>query len=414
MEGGKSKEFTLWRPGDSRWSMAASAFHYVWPTTGILRARLAACFILVMAERAINLAAPVAFKHLVEMLGDVTTAAATAAAAHPEAGPLRLLHIAVRSLLSSAEAQSGSGSTQLQAVAGLAAAANTTASAAASDAGTGGIEFLAPFWVLFYPWAFVYLGAFFLRGGSGSEGLLANIRDILYIPITQAAFCRISCDVFKHLLALDLNFHVHRKTGQIMRILDRGTSSIQDTVSIVLFNVIPQMIDVLVACTYLATRMQLWVAGIVMVTVSSYIPLTIIITERRGKIRKVMNALDNERESRATDVLLNYETVKYFCNETFELAGYDKATRQYQAAEYWQLAFLSLLSMVQSMVVWVGLAGGLIVCIWACSRGSLTVGDTVLFITMMQQLYVPLTYFGSYYRQVRHHRGGGSGLWGVN
>lgn len=75
-----------------------------------------------------------------------------------------------------------------------------------------------------------------------------------------------------------------------------------------------------------------------------------------------------------------------------------------QAAEYWQLAFLSLLSMVQSMVVWVGLAGGLIVCIWGCSRGTLTVGDTVLFITMMQQLYVPLTYFGSYYRQVSRHR----------
>jgi ATP-binding cassette subfamily B (MDR/TAP) protein 6 len=72
-----------------------------------------------------------------------------------------------------------------------------------------------------------------------------------------------------------------------------------------------------------------------------------------------------------------------------------------QAAEYWQLAFLSLLSIVQSMVVWIGLAAGLIVCVWGSSRGMLTVGDTVLFITMMQQLYVPLTYFGSYYRQVR-------------
>ncbi|WIA38058.1 hypothetical protein OEZ86_001427 [Tetradesmus obliquus] len=252
--------------------------------------------------------------------------------------------------------------------------------------------------------AFAYVWpttAFLLRGGSGSEGLLANVRDILWIPITQAAFCRISCAVFGHLLALDLNFHVHRKTGQIMRILDRGTSSIQDIVNIILFNVVPQMIDIVVACSYLATKMQPWVAGIVLVTVSSYVPLTVCITERRGKIRKVMNALDNERESRATDVLLGYETVKYFCNEDFELALYDKATRQYQAAEYWQLAFLSLLSIVQSMVVWIGLAAGLIVCVWGSSRGSLTVGDTVLFITMMQQLYVPLTYFGSYYRQVQ-------------
>lgn len=171
------------RPGDSRWSMAASAFHYVWPTTGILRARLAACFVLITAERAINLAAPVAFKHMVELLGNVTAAAATAAAAHPEAGPITLLQMALRSLLVSAQATDGSA--QLHAAGGMAAVANTTVSAAAGTTAAGGMEFLAPFWTLFYPWALIYLGAFFLRGGSGSEGLLANIRDILYIPITQ-------------------------------------------------------------------------------------------------------------------------------------------------------------------------------------------------------------------------------------
>ncbi|KIY95291.1 ATP-binding cassette sub-family B member 6, partial [Monoraphidium neglectum] len=125
--------------------------------------------------------------------------------------------------------------------------------------------------------------------------------------------------------------------------------------------------------------MEPWVALIVLVTVSSYVPLTVIITERRGRVRKVMNALDNEREGRATDVLLNYET----------------------AAEYWQMVFLSLLSMVQSSVVWVGMASGLAVCVRGVARGNLTVGDTVLFVTMMQQLYVPLTFFGSYYRQVQ-------------
>uniref|UniRef100_A0A383VNR8 Uncharacterized protein n=1 Tax=Tetradesmus obliquus TaxID=3088 RepID=A0A383VNR8_TETOB len=401
-EAGKSKhKLPMWRPGDSRWRMAASAFAYVWPTTGILRTRLAACFVLVLAERAINLAAPIAFKHMVEVLSAVTADAAAAAAADGS-GLVGALRTGLRLLMVAAAGGSEASHSIHAAAAGV--AANTTMAAAAAapavDAG-GSAELLAPFWVLFYPWVFIYLAAFLLRGGSGSEGLLANVRDILWIPITQAAFCRISCAVFGHLLALDLNFHVHRKTGQIMRILDRGTSSIQDIVNIILFNVVPQMIDIVVACSYLATKMQPWVAGIVLVTVSSYVPLTVCITERRGKIRKVMNALDNERESRATDVLLGYETVKYFCNEDFELAQYDKATRQYQAAEYWQLAFLSLLSIVQSMVVWIGLAAGLIVCVWGSSRGSLTVGDTVLFITMMQQLYVPLTYFGSYYRQVQ-------------
>lgn len=99
---------------------------------------------------------------------------------------------------------------------------------------------------------------------------------------------RISLDVFAHLLALDLNWHTHRKTGQVMRILDRGTSSIQDTVSIVLFNVIPQTIDIVVAVAYLASRMEPYVAIIVLVTVSSYVPITICITERRGASNRLL------------------------------------------------------------------------------------------------------------------------------
>jgi ABC-type transport system involved in Fe-S cluster assembly fused permease/ATPase subunit len=59
---------------------------------------------------------------------------------------------------------------------------------------------------------------------------------------------------------------------------------LQDIVNIILFNVVPQMIDIVVACSYLATKMQPWVAGIVLVTVSSYVPLTVCITERRGKV----------------------------------------------------------------------------------------------------------------------------------
>ncbi|KAF8055403.1 Abcb6 [Scenedesmus sp. PABB004] len=402
----------LWQPGDSRWAMAASAFSFVWPSTPILRARLAACLLLILAERAINLAAPIAFKHMVEALSDVTAAAA-AAAADPAAGGAggagggdgdggggaapggRLL----RALLAAAAA--GGAAPSAAARAALAAAS----AAAARGGGAGGglvglVGLVAPFWGLFYPWVLVYLAAFLLRGGSGAEGLLANVRDLLWIPITQAAFCRISCDVFGHLLALDLHFHVHRRTGQIMRILDRGTSSIQDTVEVVLFNVLPQLVDIAVAVAYLAAAMAPWVGGIVLVTVGAYVPLTICITERRGRVRKVMNALDNAREGRATDVLLNYETVKIFGAEGLELRGFHDATTRYQAAEYWQLAFLSLLSMVQSAVVWLGLAAGLVVCVWGASRGSLTVGDTVLFLTMMSQLYVPLTYFGSYYRQV--------------
>ncbi|KAG2501077.1 hypothetical protein HYH03_000896 [Edaphochlamys debaryana] len=367
------------RPASTRAQRTARAFRYVWPESRPLRLRLVACFVLVMGERCVNLAVPVLYKNMVDQLSS---------AASPEA----LANAAQGLMRAAAAAAAGTDGP-------VSADANGTLLAAAHGLIRAAQQL--SFWSVFYPWVFAYLGFYFLRGGSGMEGLLANMRDLVWIPITQAAFRRISLDVFGHLLDLDHKFHLHRKTGQIMRILDRGTSSIQDTVSIVLFNVVPQLIDIVVACTYLALKLQPWAAVIVFITVASYVPLTVIITERRGVIRKRMNALDNAREGRATDMLLNYETVKYFCNEHFELNGYDSATRQYQAAEYWQMAFLAMLSITQASVVWFGLASGMVVCVRGVVRHTLTVGDAVLFVTMMNQLYVPLTFFGSYYRQVQ-------------
>lgn len=171
--------------------MAASAFHYVWPAEGTLRLRLMLCMLLVLSERVINLAAPIAFKHMVEVLSAVVSAPA-----EPEGQQGGNLVAGLRHLLMYVGGQHAQ--LQPQHSAGLSmgvlgAAANSTVATAAAPAGAGLFGFLqsdvlAPFWVLFYPWVFIYLGAFFLRGGSGSEGLLANLRDILWIPITQV--CR--------------------------------------------------------------------------------------------------------------------------------------------------------------------------------------------------------------------------------
>lgn len=188
--------------------MAASAFHYVWPAEGTLRLRLMLCMLLVLAERVINLAAPIAFKHMVEVLSAIVSTPPDPAAGqleHVLVTGLRRLLTAVTGQSLQLQAQQGGAGGVGTALLHAAAAANSThalptaaggAAAAAAAAAPGcvsqGDAVLAPFWVLFYPWVFVYLGAFFLRGGSGSEGLLANLRDILWIPITQASLL-VSC-----------------------------------------------------------------------------------------------------------------------------------------------------------------------------------------------------------------------------
>lgn len=172
--------------------MAASAFHFVWPDTGMLRVRVLVCFVLVMAERGINLAAPIAFKHMVEVLSTVVTPATAdvGGVAGGSSSRRSLLSMTWRELLAAVQSNKllhldGTGETRA-----------AVGSVSAADA--GGEQLLVPFWMLFYPWVFVYLGAFLLRGGSGSEGLLANVRDILWIPITQVngAHVAFSCREF--------------------------------------------------------------------------------------------------------------------------------------------------------------------------------------------------------------------------
>lgn len=161
------------------------------------------------------------------------------------------------------------------------------------------------------------------------------------------------------------------------------------------------MFDIVAAATFLAVRMQLWIAVIVFVSLGVYMPMTIYVTEYRGKYRRELNKLDNTRSARATDALLNYETIKIFGNEGLEAANYRTAIANYQQIDFKLIASMNGLNVLQSLVIFSGVASGLLLCTYGISNGTLSVGDTVLFVSMMQQLYAPLNFFGTYYRMLQ-------------
>ncbi|KAL4458403.1 hypothetical protein ABPG75_013268 [Micractinium tetrahymenae] len=366
--------------GSRRMRLVQGTLRYLVPDTLPLKLRLLACFLLLALGRVVNIALPVVYKKVIDRLAAAGTAAASSAAAAAAAAA------AAGDGAAGGSVGGGMGTAALRALCGE--LANQAA---------------PTFRDVFVPWVAAYLALSFLQGtgGKGSIGLLSNLRDLLWIPLQQRACRRVSLDVFAHLLHLDHSFHLHRNTGKVMRILDRGTSSIQDVMSVVLFSVLPQLVDVLVACLYMALKLQPWTAIIVAITVLTYMPVTFIITEFRGKVRKQMNKLDNEKEGKATDMLLNYETVKLFANEKFELRAYGRSIDAFQGQEYLQLACISMLNIAQSVLVFLGLAMGLVVCVRGIVSGTLTVGDAVLFLSLMNQLVAPLSFFGSYYRQIQ-------------
>lgn len=262
-----------------------------------------------------------------------------------------------------------------------------------------------PFTQLVSPWLVLYLVAIFFQGGAGGGivGFINNARQYLWIPVSQDAYRRVALTVFSHVLDLDLTFHLKRKTGEVTKVVDRGTNAIQNVLSTVLFSIGPQMFDVLAAATYLSMALEPWIALIMFVTIGSYIPMTIMVTEWRGSIRRDMNKAENALGARVTDALLNYETVKYFCNEEHEAKQYAGVIADYQGAEFRFLASLNVLNVMQSLVMFMGIASGMLACTAGVARGSLTVGDVVLFLTLMAQLYAPLNFFGTYYRVIQQY-----------
>ncbi|KAL5110602.1 ATP-binding cassette sub-family B member 6 mitochondrial [Taenia crassiceps] len=244
-----------------------------------------------------------------------------------------------------------------------------------------------------------YIGIRAVQGvGSPSSGLLGAIQSLLWISVDQNSARMLGVHLFKHLHAQSMSWHLSRKTGAMLRIVDRGTSSVSSVLNYLFFSIIPTIIDILIGIFYFITAFNFWYGLIVFFTMLGYIVVTILITEWRNKLRRVMNDTDNAKSAVAVDSLMNFETVKYYTAEDFEVERYNKAIVEYQRANWTNQTSLSILNVTQSAIITAGLLVGTLLCARDVVIGTLTVGDFVLFCTYILQLYMPLNFFGTYYR----------------
>ncbi|KAI8916581.1 hypothetical protein DFJ77DRAFT_460401 [Powellomyces hirtus] len=241
-----------------------------------------------------------------------------------------------------------------------------------------------------------------LRFLSGGGGLLSTAQAYLWIPVGQYTTREISVRMFAHLHNLSLRFHLNRKTGEILRVQDRGVASIVSIFSSIIFNILPTLADISIACFYFALKFDMYFGLIVFTTMGLYIFSTIYITEYRTKYRRISNALDNALEAKMIDSLLNVETVKYFSAEDFEVYQYKRAVKEYHKADFYSNMILSALNTVQNMIIQFGLLIGCILCAKRIIHDkTMTVGDFVLYLSYITQLYGPLNWFGNHYRVIQ-------------
>jgi len=234
-----------------------------------------------------------------------------------------------------------------------------------------------------------------------SSSLFTELRELVFSKATEGASRKISLQVFRHLHALSLRFHLERQTGGMTRDIERGTRGVHSLISYSLYSIIPTLIEVTLVLSILAVKFDMWFAWITLAALACYITFTVTVTEWRTKFRKEMNELDSSAHSRAIDSLLNYETVKYFNNEDFETGRYDESLERYRKAAIKSQRTLSMLNTGQQLII----AIGLVAMLWRATQGvvdgRMTLGDLVMVNAFMIQLYIPLGFLGVIYREIK-------------
>ncbi len=234
-----------------------------------------------------------------------------------------------------------------------------------------------------------------------STTVFAELRELIFAKATEGASRSISLQVFRHLHALSLRFHLERQTGGMTRDIERGTRAVHSLISYSLYSIFPTLIEVTLVLSILAVKFDVWFAWITVIALIFYIGFTITVTEWRNQFRRQMNELDSTAHSRAIDSLLNYETVKYFNNEAFEAERYDRSLERYRRAALKSQTTLSILNTGQQLII----ATGLVAMLWRATQGvidaRMTLGDLVMVNAFMIQLYIPLGFLGVLYREIK-------------
>jgi ATP-binding cassette subfamily B protein len=235
-----------------------------------------------------------------------------------------------------------------------------------------------------------------------TTAIFNELRDVLFARVRYRAIQKLSTRVLEHLHNLPLRFHLERQTGSITRDLERGTQSLSSIINYMVFIIVPTFVELGLVAIILLGAYALKFSVATLITVILYIGFTLLVTNWRMKYRHEMNRLDSQASSIAVDSLLNYETVKYFNNERYELSRYGETLSQWENAAVKSITTMSMLNFGQAFIIAIGVTIIMIFAAGGVADGSMTLGDLVLVNALMLQLFVPLNTLGIVYRQITY------------
>ena len=231
--------------------------------------------------------------------------------------------------------------------------------------------------------------------------LFNELRDLLFARVTLRTVSAYAQKTFVHLHALGPAFHARRQIGGLLPDIDRGTNGIAFLLNVALFTIVPTLIEIGLVLAVMLERYSMGFAGIIAVTFLMYAGFTLVFTAQRVMYQRRVNKLDSGAKGQLADSLINYDTIKYFANETMEADRFRATMAKWQEAGMGNQKALFTLHAGQSAVIGVGVAAIMLLAGDAVLRGEMRVGDLVLINAYALQVCLPLNALGFVYREAR-------------
>ncbi|MEJ8572893.1 ABC transporter ATP-binding protein/permease [Microbaculum marinum] len=228
-----------------------------------------------------------------------------------------------------------------------------------------------------------------------------QVRDALFAKVGQNAVRVLAFKTFEHMHSLSLRFHLERRTGGLSRVIERGTKGIEEIVRLAILSLIPTIVEFALVAVVVAFQFDLTYVAVLVVMIVLYLAFTVVASNRRIAIRREMNESDNEASFKAVDSLLNYETVKYFGNERMEAERFDRSMAKYEQAAIRTYTSLAFLNFGQALIFTIGMVICMVMSARAVVAGTQSPGDFVMINALLIQLYMPLNFLGTLYREMK-------------